>query len=74
MSFFENFKKASKFVAESAKDTASEFKETYHRLDGKSSKQLQDIIDSEGFFGATSTEKLIAKQILAKRQRENSDY
>lgn len=67
MSFFDKLSKAANAVNEAASEHKRRQQETFDRLESKSDEELKKIIKSEGFLGATDTEKNMAKKILRDR-------
>lgn len=67
MSFFDKVSKAASAVGEAAKEHQRRQREMFERLESKSDDQLKKIIKSDGFLGASDTEKNMARKILRDR-------
>ncbi|MGE6287789.1 hypothetical protein [Aeromonas media] len=68
MGFWENAGKLTKDVAKNTLDSAMEMNEARARLEGKSSAELQRIINDSGYFSSTTDmEKRHARAILRNR-------
>lgn len=68
MGFWENAGKLAKDVAKDALDSARDMNEIRARLEGKSSSELQRIINDNGYFSSTTDmEKRQARAILRNR-------
>jgi len=67
MSFWEKAGKVAVGAAKKVAETASEWSEIKQRLEPLSNDELVRIAQDDGFFGKSSNERMIAKNILASR-------
>ncbi|EAI3906151.1 transposase [Campylobacter lari] len=67
MGFWDSVGKVAKDAAANLDAKSKELQATKIRLENKSSNELKNIINSEGFFSAGRTEKAMAVKILKER-------